>query len=136
LRYAPGYPIYHPRLVRTRTVRFIPNDSGHGETVESGLHVGYIDIPYEHHFADDGPRAWLQKHLRLAEIEANAPSSAGVQTWRARLSKSIGRGPLRPLLRFLFHYVVCQGFRDGRPGLIYSLMYTWFELTKLLFSDT
>jgi hypothetical protein len=33
-------------------------------------------------------------------------------------------------LRFFYHYLVRAGFRDGRAGLEYALLYSWFEATK------
>jgi glycosyltransferase involved in cell wall biosynthesis len=137
LRHAPGYPIYHPRLARVAGARFVQSSSGHGETVAEGLRIGFVDIPYEHHFADAGMTAWLAKHVRLARMEVSAGAADdGVKTWRTRLSMRLGRSLLRAPLRFVYHYLVAQGFRDGRAGFRYAMMYSWYELTKWLSDET
>ena len=40
LNYAPGYPIYHPRLVRRETTSFVRNHTGHGEAVVNTCRIG------------------------------------------------------------------------------------------------
>lgn len=35
--------------------------------------------------------------------------------------------PLRPQIKFLYLYVVCLGFLDGRPGWIYCRMQSMYE---------
>lgn len=133
LRYAPGYPVRHPRLVRTRGVRFVPNGSGHGETVAEPFREGFCPTPYLHSFFDGDLAGWMSKHVGLAMQEAAAPDAVGGRlTPRARLSRLFGRGPLRIPLRFFYHYVWRGGWRDGRAGLLYALMYAWFEATKWL----
>ncbi len=132
LRHAPHYPIYHPRLVRCRAPVFTPNQSGHGETVIDALAVQYVDIPYLHYIVPRDLGPWLNKHVALAQVEAHAGPSLGKVTRRARLNAKMRPGPLRALARFIFHYFVCGGWRDGRPGLIYSVLYGWYELTKWL----
>lgn len=138
LNYAPGYPIYHPRLVRTRTARFIPNQSQHGETVEKGLNLKYIDIPYKHYFVGRSLRPWLHKHLELATIESATKdrSIAGVLSTREWLSSLIANGLAKALARFFYHYVISLGFLDGRNGFKYSVMYSWYELTKWLAAES
>ena len=126
LKYAPGYPVLHPRLVRRATVTFAPNHSGHGEAVVGGR-VATAPIAYHHHFQSGDLLPWLSKHLALASAEADA--RAEPTTARGKLAKLAGRGPLRPILRLLYHYVVRGGFRDGAGGLQYALMYAWYDLT-------
>ena len=133
LRYAPGYPIYHPRLIRRGTVRFEPNHNGDGETIEAGARCLAVDIPYRHYFHDGDLAAWMIKHIPLARAQAfAAPPTSGLVTARGRLSLLARRLPLRPLARFFYHYVVRGGFRDGRAGLIYALMYAWYEMSLSL----
>lgn len=134
LRHAPGYPVYHPRLVRRGAARFVPNHAGHGEAVAAGARTVRLDIPYRHHFYDGDLRAWMSKHLGHAAVEAFAePAPEGTLTGRGRLHRVARRLPLRAPLRFLYHYVLRGGFRDGRPGLEYALMYAWYEATMSLF---
>lgn len=132
LHHAPHYPIYHPRIVRAGPDVFVNNRSGHGETVREELKVQYVDIPYRHHIIAHDLGPWLRKHVTLAMMEAKAPPSDGVLTRRAKLNALMPTGVLRAPARFLFHYVYCGGWRDGRPGFLYSALYAWYELTKWL----
>jgi glycosyltransferase involved in cell wall biosynthesis len=132
LSHAPGYPIFHPRLVRAGIAPFNIGHAGHSETVAPELRVGYGDIPYDHHFFNGELGAWMFKHIRLAHLEAVAAPFSGVLTVRARLSLLMGQGFLRAPGRFVYHYLVKGGIRDGWRGFLYSLMYAWYELTKYL----
>ena len=132
LRYAPGYPIYHPRLVRCGLAPFTVGHAIHSETLMSEVRVAYGDIPYDHHFFDGDIGAWMRKHIELADLEASAVPSTGALTSRARLSLLIGKSFLRVPGRFAYHYLVRGGFRDGWRGFLYSLMYSWYELTKYI----
>lgn len=133
LRHAPGYPIHHPRLVRTRGVRFVPNFSGHGEAVAGTPRLTVCPVAYRHFFYDGDLGAWLRKHVGLARQEVDAAAASGLRpTGRSRLDRLGGRGVLRIPLRFVYHYLVRGGFRDGGPGLRYALMYGWYEATKWL----
>jgi len=134
LRHAPGYPLYHPRLVRRDRVRFVLNHTGHGEAPEAGARERIINIPYLHDWYQGDLAAWLTKHIRLAAQEADLRRAGdGVHTARARLSLLVRSAVIRVPARFLYHYVWRGGFRDGRYGLEYAMMYTWFEVTKGLF---
>jgi glycosyltransferase involved in cell wall biosynthesis len=126
LKHAPGYPVLHPRLVRRGTATFAPNHSGHGEAVAAGRQAT-APIGYDHYFQSGDLAPWLAKHLTLAGAEADA--LAEPTTARGKMAKLAGRGLRRPLLRFLYHYVVRGGFRDGAGGLQYALMYAWYDLT-------
>lgn len=128
LRRAPGYPILHPRLVR-RTVTFLPNHAGHGEML-APCRTGLAPIGYDHYFQAGDLAPWLRKHIGLAEFEAGG--SAAPATRRGRLARLFPPGPLRAAARFVYHYGVCQGFRDGKAGFRYALMYTWYEMTVYL----
>lgn len=133
LKHAPGYPIYHPRLVRRGHVTFIPNHTGHGETVSAEARQLTINIPYCHYWYDGDLISWMTKHVKLAAQEAffTRPTNAKL-TKRARMSMLLRISGFRMPARFLYHYVIRSGWRDGRHGLEYSLLYTWFEITKAL----
>ncbi|UPJ26024.1 MULTISPECIES: glycosyltransferase family 2 protein [unclassified Bradyrhizobium] len=133
LRYAPGYPIYHPRIARTSRARFSQNQSGHGEMIDAtkDLKTYHLDIPYKHFITSHGVDQWLVKHISLARLEASQVKQVNeATTARMRLSLLIPDNILRPLIRFAYHYMIKGGFRDGREGLVFSVMYMWFELSK------
>jgi glycosyltransferase involved in cell wall biosynthesis len=132
LRHAPGYPLYHPRLVRRGAVRFEPSPSGHGETIGRDARLIRVDIPYRHHFYDGDLAAWMHKHVELAMQEAfttRRATAASALTPRSRLHLASRRLPLRGLARLVYHLILRGGFRDGRAGLEYALMYAWYEST-------
>lgn len=135
LRYAPGYPIYHPRLVRCGIAPFTVGPAGHSEILKSEVRAGWGDIPYDHHFFDGDIGSWMRKHIGLAELEAAAAPTTGALTPRARLSLLMGKSFLRVPGRFAYHYLVRGGFQDGWRGAAYSLMYAWYELTKYLIAQ-
>jgi len=133
LLHAPGYPIYHPRMIRSETRPFVQGHAGHTETVSKSARLAYASIAYDHYFFQGDISGWMQKHIRLGLMEAamKVPLDGSV-TMRARLSLLLGNSILRVPARFLYHFVICQGFRDGRAGFDYSLMYAWYEATKYL----
>jgi glycosyltransferase involved in cell wall biosynthesis len=130
LSHAPGYPIYHPRLVRRDTVKFVTNHTGHGEAVLSGCRVTHAAIPYDHYFYDGEIIEWMHKHVGKAAQEVRLQPTAGaVMTARGRLSVWLGRSALRVFARFLYHFVLRGGFLDGAAGLEFALMFAWYEAT-------
>lgn len=133
LSHAPGYPIYHPRLVRRETVSFVRNHTGHGEAVINNCRLGYSKIPYEHYFYHGEIIAWMLKHIAKATQEVRLkPTANAVMTTRGRLSVLLGRSWLRIPARFLYHFLFRGGFRDGVAGLEFALMFTWYEATIYL----
>jgi glycosyltransferase involved in cell wall biosynthesis len=130
LSHAPGYPIYHPRLVHKDRVRFLTNHTGHGEGVPEDCRVIRSDIPYDHYFYDGELLEWMHRHVEKAALEVRLqPTRGAAMTRRGRLSVLIGRSLLRIPARFLYHFVLRGGFLDGRAGLEFSLMFTWYEVT-------
>jgi glycosyltransferase involved in cell wall biosynthesis len=126
LKFAPGYPVLHPRLVRRSTAVFVANHAGHGEAVQP-CRTARAPIGYDHWFHAGDLLPWMIKHLKLANLEAGA--QARPTTARGRVAKFVGRGVLRPLVRFVYHYLIRGGFLDGPPGLQYSLMYAWYDFS-------
>ncbi len=133
LNHAPGYPIFHPRLVRRETTRFVQNHTGHGEAVITTCRIGYSAIPYRHYFYDGEIIEWMHKHVDKAAQEVELkPTTDAVMTKRGRLSVLLGRSWLRIIARFLYHFVFRGGFLDGFAGLEFALMFTWYEATIYL----
>lgn len=137
LNHAPGYPVYHPRLVRRETVNFVCNHTGHGEAVTDTCRIGYTDIPYRHYFYHGEIIEWMHKHVGKAAQEVRLqPTPGAAMTARGRLSVFLGRSPLRILARFFYHYLLRLGFLDGMAGLEFALMFTWYEATIYLQAKT
>ncbi|MEJ0023484.1 MAG: glycosyltransferase family 2 protein [Alphaproteobacteria bacterium] len=135
LKHAPAYPVYHSRFVRHGRAIFVDGDTSHNETILKDLRTGKVDAPYLHYFQAGVLLPWMEKHLGLAQEEVHeGQPTAGIRTGRALLNKSVGNGPLKALLRFFYHYVFCLGFLDGKAGLRYSAMYSWYEFSKWIMS--
>lgn len=133
LDYAPGYPIYHPRLVRRDTAKFVTNHTGHGEAVLDTCRISYSPIPYDHYFYHGEIIEWMHKHVGKAAQEVRLhPTAGAVMTARGRLSVWLGRSVFRIFARFLYHFVLRRGFLDGAAGLEFALMFTWYEATIYL----
>jgi glycosyltransferase involved in cell wall biosynthesis len=131
LMHAPGYPLLHVRLVRRDRVRFAASTTGHGEALVGSPRVGTMSCSYVHDWFDGDVDRWLRKNLPLALAEAGAAASANVrETARARASARVGNGPHRPLVRFVYHWLLVGGWRDGWRGFEYALLYCWYELTR------
>ncbi|QPK65039.1 glycosyltransferase family 2 protein [Methylomonas sp. LL1] len=130
LNHAPGYPIYHPRLARRETVRFVRNHTGHGEAVTDSCRIAYTELAYEHYFYHGEIIEWMHKHVDKAAQEVRLqPTHGAVMTTRGRLSVLLGRSWLRIIARFLYHFILRGGFMDGMAGLEFALMFTWYEAT-------
>ena len=139
LRHGGMYPIYHLRLFRR----------GRGRCEQR---------KYDQHFFVDGPTAnlanpmiddirlplgeWTQRHNRWADAEVDEildPTEAGVivgaKTGDPVAEKRAQRAwyyrqPMfvRALLLFLYRYVWKRGFLDGKEGLIFYVLQTfWFR---------
>ena len=133
LDHAPGYPIYHPRVIRRGRLRFLTNHTGHGESIPADAVTRIAPVPYDHHFYQGEIIAWMHKHVGKAAMEVALKPTCGAQlTRRGRLSLMFGRSWLRIPARFAYHYLLRGGFRDGRAGLEFALMFAWYEATIYL----
>jgi len=134
------FPSWNLRLFRHRLGRYeqieIANDipSGDNEVHEHVLlngRVEYLSTPMEHYAFPD-VATFIEKHDRYSSWEAAAwrkvrpkdekslrstPFGMGLERKRW-LKKATMRAPFRPSLRFLYHYVWKQGFRDGYRGWV------------------
>ena len=98
---------------------------GHYQPVLIHSHdrVGQLHAPLLHYAGEDGP-AWTARHERYAQWEAQMilreayPPEPNVI--RALLKKIFRTAPCRPLLAFLYSYVVKGGFLDGMRGFRFA----------------
>jgi glycosyltransferase involved in cell wall biosynthesis len=149
------FPSWNLRLFRHRLGRYerieIDDDvrSGDNEVHEHVLLNGraeYLSAAMEHYaFADVA--SFIEKHNRYSTWEAEARKQlyqmAGQNTLRATpfgtalerkrwLKKLAMRVPCRPMLRFLYHYIWKQGFRDGYRGWVLSRLLAWYEFVSVV----
>ncbi|HKX26170.1 MAG TPA: glycosyltransferase family 2 protein [Blastocatellia bacterium] len=151
IKHCGWYPSWNLRLFKHRLGRYerlgteAVEDAG---DVEAHEHVvlhgraGYLrnDLLHEdckslYHFIERHNRYsnWeAQVYYDLARGEPgpeSLPASLfGAPVERKRLMKRFWtRLPMRPLLRFIWMYVLKLGFLDGRPGFIFCLLLTMHE---------
>ena len=80
---------------------------------------------------------WVEKHNRYAVWEAAMferflrepiPSTIGRgKRFKRALKKVYLRLPMRPLVRFLYAYVLRRGFLDGKPGLVFCSLLAFYD---------
>lgn len=136
IRSSSGYPTWFGRLMRVGRVRVerAINEEYHadGEVRELEAHL--------HHFPfNKGFAAWIEKHDRYSTMEAELRLAGGTgasahdlfssdPTLRRRaLKATLYRMPGRPLLVFVGLYFVRGGLFEGRAGLTFSLLRSWYE---------
>ena len=105
--------------------------------------------PYDHRDAKEVKR-WLEKHILYAQLEAeerlkaqagqgtnpellNEGQSRRVQWLRTRVYDRLP--PLmRPMLYFIYRYILGRGWRDGLTGTYYHILHAfWYQMLIDLF---
>ena len=151
--YFLGRPIRHCgydacwnlRLFKHRLGRYekMPDSTG-GRTGDNEAHEHVelsgqairLENVLEHH-AYPTIATWVEKHNRYAIWEAAEserflrnpiPHSIGsVQRFKRRLKKIAWHLPMRPLVRFLYAYVLRLGFLDGKPGFVFCGLLAFYD---------
>jgi glycosyltransferase involved in cell wall biosynthesis len=106
------------------------------EHVELDGRATRLENALEHH-AYPTIATWVEKHNRYAIWEAAQcerflrapiPQSIGsVQRFKRRLKKIAWHLPMRPLVRFIYAYVLRLGFLDGKPGLVFCGLLAFYD---------
>jgi glycosyltransferase involved in cell wall biosynthesis len=132
-----GYPTWFGRLLKVGHcwVERSINEEYHtsGETVRLRGHLDHY--PFNKGFSE-----WIAKHNRYSSSEAALMVSRtphrfhwrdlltnNPQVRRTALKSLVYSSPGRPLLMFIFLYIVRGGFLEGRAGLTFSLLRVWYE---------
>jgi len=105
---------------------------------------GFLD----HYPFSKGFSHWLDRHNSYSSLEARQIIENRRRNGRFSLRKALRasdfhekrfhqkelfyRLPLRPVLKFLLLYVAKRGFLDGRAGLTYSLLQSFYEYMIVL----
>jgi glycosyltransferase involved in cell wall biosynthesis len=142
LRHGGLYPTWVLRLFRRGAGRFGRHGISEHMVLEGSK--GYLQTPFEHR--DSKPLSdWIQKHNRYAELEAeeyvrgqlgaSTASSISGRLWGSQAErkrwiklKVWNRLPLlvRPFLFFFRNYFLKLGFLDGRAGLVYHVLWSFW----------
>lgn len=132
--------LFKHRLGRYERMPAAPgSDAGDNEAhehVELDGRVSRLKHELDHH-AYPTISAWVEKHNRYASWEAeqyerflNAPVPSGIGTGKRikrYLKKLYLRLPCRPLVRFAYAYIFRLGFLDGRPGLVFCGLLSFYD---------
>jgi len=90
------------------------------------------------HYAFPDVATFVEKHNRYSNWEARVAIAqslrasgtriqSGRVSWRRRLRTLALRLPCRPVLRFLYVYVLQRGFLDGREGYWFARLHGYYE---------
>ncbi|MEM9913774.1 MAG: glycosyltransferase family 2 protein [Planctomycetota bacterium] len=153
VRYGGYYPAWNLRLFQHRLGRFEKltqqgdTRSGdmevheHIKLADEAAEAGFLDHDLLHFEIADFSE-WIEKHNRYSSWEAAVartgpldgiqPRFLGTPQQRRRWLKHTARRlPCRPTLRFLYHFVLRQGFREGRLGLSLARLLAAYEAMTL-----
>jgi glycosyltransferase involved in cell wall biosynthesis len=136
LPHCTDYPAWQARFVRARGFAFI--QVGHGQREAPPMRMGRLQGSYLHEMMSGGEEAWVAKHHRYAREEAAAHVANAKPDWRALFSSdALARRralkyfscalPCRPVLRFVYQYVLRGGFLDGGAGFRYCRLLARYE---------
>ncbi|MEM1108519.1 MAG: glycosyltransferase family 2 protein [Planctomycetota bacterium] len=153
VRYGGYYPAWNLRLFKHALGRFErmteAGDTGSGD-MEVHEHIklapeageaGFLDHDLLHYEIADFAE-WIEKHNRYSSWEAAvarrgsvdniSPKLLGTPQQRRRwLKRAARRLPFRPTLRFIYHFVLRQGFREGYLGFTLARMLAAYEAMTL-----
>jgi glycosyltransferase involved in cell wall biosynthesis len=137
LKRSSGYPTWFGRLVRIGRVR-VERDVNE-EYIADGR-IEHLNSHLHHFPFNRGVAYWFDRHNRYSSMEALAKVSmqTAALTSHAFLSSDpvarrralkglLYRFPARPLIVFLYLYVVRLGMLDGRAGYHFSRMRAIYE---------
>ena len=137
IKHSSGYPTWFGRLVRPHRVRVEREINEEFVTDgQTGVLLGHLN----HYPFNKGFVSWVDKHNRYSTMEANLMMAGGLcvvsmsdllsinPVFRRRGLKAIVyRLPFRPVLIFLALYIVRGGFLDGRAGIEFCLLRSYYE---------
>lgn len=111
------------------------NEEFHTRGAYADLQSALLHYPF-----NKGLAAWLDKHNRYSDMEAELIVSGGGRDWqwqelthadpvvrRKALKALVYSLPGRPLIMFLGRYLFSGGILDGRAGLTFTMLKTIYE---------
>jgi glycosyltransferase involved in cell wall biosynthesis len=144
IRHCGIYPTWVLRFYKPEKVRY---ERLVNPTAKVDGSIGLLQEHFLHYSFNKGLQAWFDKHNKYSTAEAietirdlreGAIDWAGLVDFanpaRRRLAiKHLSfRLPFRPLLRFLYMYVLKLGFLDGPAGFHYCMMLSIYEYMIVL----
>ncbi len=136
IRRCTDFPAWQARFVRAPQFSFI--EVGHGQREAATMRMGRLQASYLHDLSSGGEGEWLERHRRYARAEARRLAAgasvplrqllSGDALLRRRALKHFSYAlPARPLLRFVYQYLLRGGFLDGPQGLHYCRLLARYE---------
>jgi glycosyltransferase involved in cell wall biosynthesis len=137
LKRSSGYPTWFGRLVRIGRARV--EREINEEYIADGA-IRYLNSHLHHFPFNKGIASWFERHNRYSSMEAIVKVAMHTEPLtsstlftgdpiarRRTLKRLLYRVPLRPLIVFLYLYVIRLGVLDGRPGFYFSRMRAVYE---------
>jgi glycosyltransferase involved in cell wall biosynthesis len=143
------YPNWNLRLFRHRLGRYEQLVQGATQSGDNEVHEHIlVDGPSGRlqsemdHYAFPSIDVFIEKHNRYSNWEARLEVEEGLKSTgrrlqssavdlRRRLKRWSRRLPFRPLLRFLYVYVVQRGFLDGSRGYYFARLHATYEFLSV-----
>lgn len=137
LKHAWWYPDFQLRLFRHGAARYEDRLVHEHMVVDGEVEELWADLWHENR---KSLHDFIERHNRYSTLEAREivhPSSGERQgsftgNWadrRRALKRRVWlKIPGRPVIRFVWLYIVKRGFLDGRVGLIYCLLIAFYDL--------
>ncbi|MGV6815333.1 MAG: glycosyltransferase family 2 protein [Phycisphaerales bacterium] len=108
--------------------------------------IGYLKEHFIHYNFSKGLREWIERHNRYSSYEAVETVKALKEnpvrlrnlfsgdrnTRRLELKNISFRMPIRPMLKFVYMYVLGRGFLDGQAGWTYCRLQAMYEYMIVL----
>lgn len=139
IKHCTFYPSWQLRLLKAGQVRF--RKEGHGQREVSEGPLRYIPEPYNHFGFSKGIEHWIARHnvystnevelirqLQRQPLDAKDVFSSDPVRRRRGLKRIAARTGCRPLLRFLYMYVIRAGFLDGYAGFVFCMLRVSHEI--------
>ncbi|WFB36566.1 glycosyltransferase family 2 protein [Kiritimatiellota bacterium B12222] len=137
LKRSSGYPTWFGRLFRKGQVRV---EREINEEYYTDGEVGVLQGHLLHYPFNKGMSYWIERHNRYSSMEAVRLSSEMKEPvpWayfkskdpmlrRKAFKQFAYRMPFRPLLTFMYLYVLRLGFLDGKAGFHFCCMRSFYE---------
>ena len=143
------YPNWNLRLFQHRLGRYERLVQGETQSGDNEVHehvivagaTGRLRSEMDH-YAFPSIEVFVEKHNRYSNWEARleleagphgatAPRSATAPDLRHRVKYWSRRLPFRPLLRFLYVYVIQRGFLDGARGYYFARLHGYYEFLSV-----
>jgi len=121
IRHAGWYPDYQLRLFRRHKGRYDESREVHELVILDGSE-GYLENPLIH-YNYEGIGQFIERQNRYTAMEAAYLFRGGA---RAKVRNFV----LQPCREFGRRYITLQGYRDGRYGLLLSLLMAYYEWVK------